>query len=51
MIHSLCGLRVVFCFFFVLFCFFFSPVARGLVVGLEQSLLYGEVTRMNQNNK
>ena len=51
MIHSLRGLRVVFflfCFFF--FCFFF-PVARGLVVDLEQSLLYGEVTRMNQNNK
>ena len=46
MIHSLRGLRVV------LFCFvFFFPVARGLVVGLEQSLLYGEVTRMNQNNK
>ena len=44
MIHSLRGLRVVF------FCFFF-PVARGLVVGLEQSLLNGEVTRMNQNNK
>ena len=45
MIHSLRGLRVVF------FCFFFFPVARGLVVDLEQSLLYGEVTRMNQNNK
>ena len=48
MIHSLRGLRVVFfCFVF----FFFFPVAGGLVVDLEQSLLYGEVTRMNQNNK
>lgn len=46
MIHSLRGLRVVF-----VFVFFFFPVARGFVVGLEQSLLYGEVTRMNQNNK
>ena len=50
MIHSLRGLRVVFVFVFV-FVFFFFPVARGFVVGLEQSLLYGEVTRMNQNNK
>ena len=38
-------------------CFFFfrsldeKERLNSLEVGLEQSLLYGEVTRMNQNNK
>lgn len=50
MIHSLSGLRVVF------LLFFFRALdekerLNGLEVGLEQSLLCGEVTRMNQNNK
>ena len=47
MIHSLCGLRVVFFFFFR--ALDEKERLNSLEVGLEQSLLYGEVTRKRAN--